>query len=192
MSEQMSFVDLNISMDDEESVFQAIKPAFTSVMERNGIPESYMNLSKKKEYFSVELERKPELAQFALDKTTYLICRIKCGKKLSYISIKNLPESQSGILENYETSQTKTDSDSGFIRIHISGLSAQDLAPVMSLVMANTIESIPKEFDCCSRYEECSNARRCTHPDPNFAMGCGYRSKLSKGIIYYGENKTVS
>ena len=47
------------------------------------------------------------------------------------------------------------------------------------------------EFDCCSRYMECSNARKCVNPLPERGLLCGYRKKLENGIIFYGENRNV-
>lgn len=39
-------------------------------------------------------------------------------------------------------------------------------------------------FDCCSRFEQCCNARECIHPDKQFASSCRYRQKLRKGIVF--------
>lgn len=58
-------------------------------------------------------------------------------------------------------------------------------------VVAETVNRYPKEWDCCSRYLECSDAKACTHPDKAFALGCGYRKILSAGQIYYGKNKNI-
>ncbi len=44
-------------------------------------------------------------------------------------------------------------------------------------------------FDCCSRYESCSDAKRCLHPIPAEALGCTYGKRLREGHIYYGKNK---
>lgn len=49
----------------------------------------------------------------------------------------------------------------------------------------------PKEWDCCSRYMECSDAKKCVHPDKAFALGCGYRKVLQSGRIFYGSNRNV-
>jgi len=57
--------------------------------------------------------------------------------------------------------------------------------------MECVIDAIPKQFDCCSRYEECSNAKRCIHPNPETALICGYRKIMKKGRIYYGKNKNI-
>lgn len=58
-------------------------------------------------------------------------------------------------------------------------------------VVGETVNRYPKEWDCCSRYLECSNAKTCVHPDKAFALGCGYRKILSAGRIFYGENRNI-
>lgn len=42
------------------------------------------------------------------------------------------------------------------------------------------------DFGCCSRYRECSDARRCLAPD--IGHGCMYRRNLEAGRIFYGRN----
>lgn len=51
-------------------------------------------------------------------------------------------------------------------------------------------QSVDK-FGCCSRYEECSDEKRCTHPDIKFAAGCYYRTNLEEGRIFYGRNRNI-
>lgn len=46
-------------------------------------------------------------------------------------------------------------------------------------------------FDCCSRYMQCSDARRCLQPNMQLSRQCTYRQKLIHGIVYYGENRNV-
>lgn len=46
-------------------------------------------------------------------------------------------------------------------------------------------------FGCCSRYEACSDAKHCVHPDVMFAAQCAYRKNLTNGRIFYGKNKTI-
>ena len=59
-------------------------------------------------------------------------------------------------------------------------------------VVKECVNRYPKEFDCCSRYEACSDAGACIHPDKSFALGCGYRKILHSGKIYYGKNRNVN
>lgn len=40
-------------------------------------------------------------------------------------------------------------------------------------------------FGCCSRYKECSGAKKCIHPDLYYARGCHYRKNLKAGKIFY-------
>lgn len=54
-----------------------------------------------------------------------------------------------------------------------------------------TLNRYPKEWDCCSRYMECSDAKGCVHPDKTFALGCGYRKILNSGRIFYGANRNI-
>lgn len=46
-------------------------------------------------------------------------------------------------------------------------------------------------YGCCSRYLECSDAKRCVHPDIMFAVQCAYRKNLMAGRIFYGKNANV-
>lgn len=52
-------------------------------------------------------------------------------------------------------------------------------------------DQFPKEFDCCSRFEKCSDEKHCIHPDKSFALGCGYRKILNSGRIFYGKNRNI-
>lgn len=58
-------------------------------------------------------------------------------------------------------------------------------------VVGETVNRYPKEWDCCSLYEQCSNAKACVHEDKEFALRCGYRKILNSGKIFYGENRNI-
>lgn len=47
---------------------------------------------------------------------------------------------------------------------------------------------VREEFNCCSRFRECSNAMKCLCPDGIDYANCLYRQKLESGICYYGKN----
>ncbi len=40
-------------------------------------------------------------------------------------------------------------------------------------------------FGCCSSYKECSDAKKCIHPNFLYAKGCQYRQNLEAGRIFY-------
>lgn len=53
---------------------------------------------------------------------------------------------------------------------------------------ANKNESASDLFGVCSRYRECSDAKRCLIDDRDYSQSCQYRKNLESGIIYYGKN----
>lgn len=54
-----------------------------------------------------------------------------------------------------------------------------------------TIARYPADWSCCSRYMECSDAKKCVHPDRKFALSCGYQKILQSGRIFYGKNRNI-
>ncbi len=52
-------------------------------------------------------------------------------------------------------------------------------------------QSYDDHFGCCSRYIQCSDAKKCIHPNKLFSTACAYRRHLEKGHIFYGKNKNV-
>lgn len=43
-------------------------------------------------------------------------------------------------------------------------------------------------FDCCSRYRECSDAKKCLIADADYSNACNYRRKLESGTVLFGKN----
>ena len=48
-----------------------------------------------------------------------------------------------------------------------------------------------KTFGCCSKFTECSDARKCVHENKLYSTACSYRSNLESGKIFYGKNKNI-
>jgi hypothetical protein len=44
-------------------------------------------------------------------------------------------------------------------------------------------------FGCCSKYMQCSDARKCIHEDFLLSLGCQYRINLLENRIFYGKNR---
>ena len=42
-----------------------------------------------------------------------------------------------------------------------------------------------EKFGCCHRYKECSDAKKCLHPDLFYSRACWYRKNLENGNIFY-------
>ncbi len=75
--------------------------------------------------------------------------------------------------------------------LHIPIQDEEDLTAKAAQITARLdwlIDRIPVQFDCCSRYEQCSDALQCVHPNPSVAIGCRYRRNLKQGKVFYGKN----
>lgn len=61
----------------------------------------------------------------------------------------------------------------------------------LSQVLDCAIDALPKEFDCCSRYMACSDAKQCLQPNPDLAIACGYRKVMKSGRIFCGMYRNI-
>ena len=61
----------------------------------------------------------------------------------------------------------------------------------IKLSLESVIDSLPKDFDCCHRFAECSDAKVCTNPNKEMALKCGYRKILKSGRIFFGRNRNI-
>ena len=78
-----------------------------------------------------------------------------------------------------------------YIRIEIANQPLNSYTDFLCALAGAAVDRYPKDWDCCSRYLECSDAKRCIHPDKKMALSCGYRKILNAGKIYYGKNRNV-
>lgn len=86
----------------------------------------------------------------------------------------------------------KVKSEKGYFRLVINPEHpAEGYTDFLARIAGETVSRYPKEWDCCSRYMECSDAKACVHPDKAFALGCGYRRILASGRIFYGANRNI-
>lgn len=46
-------------------------------------------------------------------------------------------------------------------------------------------------FGCCSKYEQCSDNRKCINNNIRLRFGCAYKKNLDSGKIFYGKNKNI-
>lgn len=49
-----------------------------------------------------------------------------------------------------------------------------------------TYTSKTSAFGCCSKFNACSDAKKCIHENRLYSMACSYRANLEAGKIYYG------
>lgn len=149
----------------EVDAYEKIKPALIDILSLNGLEEEYLSIEEKKSYYSVYFDK------------SSVIVRIHSGRK-PYIELPDQKKKIFGVKD--------------YRRIPLSDL--LDISLYQEDIrnsLESIIDGITKEFDCCHRFEECSNAKACTHPDKKFALLCGYRKILKNGHIFYGKNRNV-
>ena len=61
---------------------------------------------------------------------------------------------------------------------------------VVQYKISNYVTAAPS-FGCCSQFQECSDAKKCIHPNRMYSTACSYRCNLEAGRIFYGRNRNV-
>lgn len=151
----------------EEILFSSIRPQLERVLAANWADSSLLTMEKRQSYYSVMFDGS-------------VIVRLKSGKR-PYIELPdighNIPGGKKS--ENYIK-----------VKLEEFGQAGEYMSYIEEVLQA-TIDAIPKEFSCCSRYMECSDKISCTNPDKDMAMRCGYRKVLMSGKVFYGGNRNI-
>lgn len=165
---------LSILQSPEQKAYDLIRTSLEDTLYSNGLDKSFLTLESRKSYSSVLFDNNS------------VVVRI-ISKPAPAIS---MPTS---ILQSLEDCRSMAEnSRGGYSKVELGSFDhISEYIPVLKGVLQGIIDRLPKEFDCCSRYMECSNATRCTHPDKRFALQCGYRKILRSGRIFYGINRNI-
>ena len=86
------------------------------------------------------------------------------------------------------------DSSEDMVKLDFSNMeeSSPSFSRLLIALLASYKASQAKDqFGCCHKYVECSDARKCIHPDQIYALSCQYRKNLENGKIFYGKNRNV-
>lgn len=111
-----------------------------------------------------------------------------CLRKSSYIEV---PVDLKDMVAQLAPLSKQKRVSGDFWRVDLDAVSVANNATALGDVIKATVDRTPKEWDCCSRYMECSDAKTCVHPDKRAALLCGYRRILNSGRIFYGKNRNV-
>lgn len=175
MDNQVAFVGFEGPELHEREFLARIDPDLRTVIEDMGGDSQMMKISATSSYTAVMVGN---LTAF----------RLKIRGKQNYISV---PLTLADLVPNGAPTKNASAGEK-YCRVLITDKHTLDSYTSFLLnVVGETINRYPKEWDCCSRYMECSDTMTCTHPDKAFALGCGYRKILSSGRIYYGENRNI-
>lgn len=136
------------------------------------------------------IETRPQAVGVSIRIFKMPVMRVVCRKNRQYISINPIYKQALDDFTHIKTEIVKSDqwiralfnSQDGLKQMHPLFLRIYDEAYLMLSA---------EHFGCCSRYEKCSDERKCIHPDLLMARGCAYKSNLEEGRIFYGKNKTT-
>lgn len=161
---------------NEEQFYQSLLPDLLKVIEKEWMPVEDLSLEKRKGFYAIVYGAS-------------VVARIKLDTKKTDPFIELPVETLLGY-SGEEIIQTRRD---GMARVPLEGnsVSAMKLQRAIVAALENVVKQYPKKFDCCSRYEACSDAKHCIHPDRRFSADCGYRKILNSGKIYYGNNRNI-
>lgn len=175
MSSQITMAGFEPPHEKELTAYQEILPSLQGAAAESGADGAAIAIKHGKSYSSVWYG-------------SVLAFRLKLRKDARYVEVPLGSKDTVGALG---LSDGQKETPSGFWRVRLGPEPVREHADVLSAVLRDAIGRLPKEWDCCSRYMECSGAKRCVHPDPAQALKCGYRKILAAGKIYYGENRNM-
>lgn len=175
MMEQMDMFSL---IPTEEWAFNLLRPSLLNIIAENNANTENLICKEGKNYSSVWFSKQ-------------LAFRICCRDDKCYFGV-SIDFTQSAPIE-VKATQSHSVKNEGFYNFEFEPThdGVMQFAAFLCSALDQAIDSTPKEFDCCSRFEECSNCKRCINPNPDLAVGCGYRKILKSGRIYYGKNKNI-
>ena len=100
-------------------------------------------------------------------------------------------EDESGFMKTEDNDQSSDEAYDDRFRIPLDSNSLIEwVRDVLQFKISNYVTAAPS-FGCCSRFEECSDAKKCIHPNRMYSTACAYRSNLEAGRIFYGKNRNV-
>lgn len=174
MSNQLVLTGFEAPNEKELSAYNEILPYLQAAAEEMGASAPDVTLKPAKYYSSVYYGNT-------------LAFRLKLRGKIQYIAVPLASKDAVSCMAPEKNQKAQGD----FWRVELDSIPISNHTAALANVIRDTINRFPKEWDCCSRYMECSNAKKCVHPDPAFAFGCGYRKILASGQIFYGKNRNI-
>lgn len=109
--------------------------------------------------------------------------------------VVSIPDSVLPMVRNHFPDLTLVKKDSDPITRANIAADSNNLNEIFSFVIKSVLDKYFTEgsdaFGCCSRYEECSDAKKCLHDNKLYARNCIYGAYLAKGRIFYGKNRNI-
>lgn len=182
---------ISMFVEPEKAAYLKIRPTFLKILKEDGIAEETQlnGAMRKSGYFSVTFsfpEKDPcKIGKKKNDPVVFQIYR----RKKPFIAV---PEHTVYKSEFMRLSSGTISKNPVYIKFPLPSCGEIELyRDLLTHVFNEVLDTIPKEFDCCSRVEQCSDAKMCIHPDKKLAFKCGYRRILKGGRVFFGKNRNV-
>lgn len=120
-----------------------------------------------------------------------LICRIKTYGETKWVSFS--PQFKQSVIDS-GLSVFEINSDP-FCRVQLNEFydysitNPEKFGNLISSIILNLFSF--DRFDCCGKFKECSDAKKCLHEDKLYSTACTYRKKIEQGIFFFGKNRNV-
>jgi len=149
---------------------------YKEILNMNQIDNELIVLSKNKSDYSVKFK-------------SSIIFKVKKGKN-DYICIKK--SFQGDVFTRYARDICKIDASFVFIPFYALNNFDENFSDLLLIITQKILGNYSNdEFGCCHRYIDCSDAKKCVHPNKLESLGCMYKRNLEKGLIFYGRNKNM-
>ena len=113
------------------------------------------------------------------------------GREKTELLIRNNQFNNVPLPDNVEVKDLRSDPDFKHV------LFDKDDDSIVTYIKGNILyclknyRSKERSFGCCSRFVECSDAKRCLHENKLYSTACSYRHNLESGKIFYEKNRSV-
>lgn len=170
-------------MAEYDEMIGYIRQEIITISERAGLPEGFFTLSENKNGSTSLWIIEP----LSKRKSRMIFCVEQRGKKGNkYISVTTKSSKASGLTPPDSVEVNPDLSNSANIRINFAKSSSEIVAYLHDLIVLYVNQFEPSDkFGCCHRFKECSDAKKCLHPDQFYSKACWYRKNLENGKIFY-------
>ena len=161
MSEQ-----LNLFGAGEEPFEDWLKGILYEVLDRNSTEYKHLVIRKNKGYWAVLYRN-----------VTVFTYRFAGKKKWVNIPLR---------YSHHLPADIQTEPKEGVVSVPVDGPDqAKQLSEVYAAALDDAIDNGPREYSCCSRYQQCSDAGHCVNPHPDISIECRYKINLKHGRNYF-------
>ena len=180
--EQIAMSDFAPDGQAEKDYINLIYPQIVSTVEKCGGDASLLSVAAVKPGYKFSRD------YVSLKLGSMVVFRIKLHGKAQYLAFPDIfaeliPDS---FPKKAAASQPK------YVRLTVDNdFPIEKYTDLILKLMVEAMNRYPSEWSCCSRYQECSDAKACINPDKNIALACSYRKTLNSGRIFYGKNRNI-